>query len=116
VKYYDVAHGLVHFSNLYSLFGASFPLSNYSLSYSLVEKIGFWDTCPEGIGEDFHTTIKAFWKTNGKITTVPIFTPFNQLSIHTGKGFWTDVRKRFWQAERHGRGCADAAYNLKNLV
>jgi hypothetical protein len=84
-----MAHGLVHFSNLFSLFGISFPLSNYSLSYSLAKKIGFWDTCPDAIGEDFHTTIK---------------------------GFWTDVSKRFWQAERHGRGCADAAYNLKNLI
>jgi hypothetical protein len=111
-----MAHGLVHFSNLFSLFGISFPLSNYSLSYSLAKKIGFWDTCPDAIGEDFHTTIKAFWKTRGKVTTVPIFTPFDQLSIHTGKGFWTDVSKRFWQAERHGRGCADAAYNLKNLI
>jgi len=50
VRYYDVAHGLVHFSNLFSVFGISFPLSNYSLSYSLAKKIGFWDTCPDAIG------------------------------------------------------------------
>lgn len=30
---YDISHGMVQFSNLFSLFRTSFPLSNYSLSY-----------------------------------------------------------------------------------
>ena len=25
------------------------------------------------------------------------------------------MSRRFWQAERHGRGCADAAYCLKRI-
>jgi len=62
---YDISHGLVHFSNLHSIFKTSFPLSNYSLSYALASSIGFWDTHPDAIGEDFHTTIKAFWKRKG---------------------------------------------------
>ena len=78
---YDMTHGMVHFSNLFSMFSTSFPLSNYSLSYQLVKEIGFWDTCPEAIGEDFHTTIKAFWKKKGDIKTVCIFTFFNQINI-----------------------------------
>ena len=112
---YDLTHGLVHFSNLFSLFHTSFPLSNYSLSYSLAKRIGFWDTCPDAIGEDFHTTIKAFWKTKGAVKTVSVFTPFNQLNISTGRGYWADCSARFWQAERHGRGCADAAYCWNRL-
>lgn len=74
---YDISHGMVHFSNLFTIFGTSFPLSNYSLSYILAKSIGFWDTCPDAIGEDFHTTIKAFFKTKGDVQTIPIFTPFN---------------------------------------
>ena len=112
---YDSSHGLVHFSNLHSLFATSFPLSNYSLPDALAAKIGFWDTHPDAIGEDFHTTIKAFWKTHGQVSTVSVFTPFNQLNIQSGQGYWSDVGKRFWQAERHGRGCADAAYCLKKV-
>jgi len=31
-------------SNLVGCTGISFSLSNYTLSYSMVKKIGFWDT------------------------------------------------------------------------
>lgn len=78
---YDFSHGLVHFGNLFSLFHTAFPLSNYSLSLALAQRIGYWDTCPDAIGEDLHTTLKAFWKTGGEVQTIPIFTSFNQLCI-----------------------------------
>lgn len=112
---YDISHGALHFANLVGSFEASFPLSNYTLSFNLIKRIGFWDTCPDAIGEDFHTTIKAFWKTNGDIRTVDLHIPFNQVNVQTGNGYWEDVMARFWQAERHARGCADAAYVLKML-
>jgi hypothetical protein len=47
---YDQSHSLVHFCNLVSSFDASFPLSNYTLSYKLIKSIGFWDTCADAIG------------------------------------------------------------------
>ena len=31
----------------------------------MMKTIGFWDTCPDAIGEDFHTALKAYWKLNG---------------------------------------------------
>ena len=93
----------------------SFPLSSYTLSFNLIKKIGFWDTCPDAIGEDYHTTIKAFWKTNGNVRTVEIHIPFNLVNVQTGNGYYEDVMARFWQAERHARGCADVAYCLKML-
>lgn len=37
------------------------------------------------------------------------------MNIQTGKGYRADIAARFWQAERHGRGCADAAYCLKQI-
>lgn len=114
-RVYDLAHGALHFSNLIGSFEDSFPLSNYTLSFNLIKRIGFWDTCPDAIGEDFHTTLKAFWKTNGDVRTVEIHAPFNQVNVQTGNGYWADVSARFWQAERHARGCADAAYVLKML-
>jgi hypothetical protein len=45
VRIYDQSHSLAHMSNLNAITGVSFPLSNYTLSYSLIKKIGFWDTC-----------------------------------------------------------------------
>jgi hypothetical protein len=114
-RVYDQNHSGIHFVNLVSVCGISFPLSNYTLSFNLIKKVGFWDTCPDAIGEDFHTTIKAFWKTEGEIKTVCVHTPFNQVNVQTGNGYYEDVMARFWQAERHARGCADVAYVLKML-
>lgn len=95
---YDLAHGALHFANLIGTFEDSFPLSNYTLSFNLIKRIGFWDTCADAIGEDFHTTLKAFWKTNGDVRTVSIHAPFNQVNVQTGNGYWADVTARFWQA------------------
>jgi hypothetical protein len=82
----------MHHSNLLSVFDAAgYPLSNYTLSFALIKKIGFWDTCPDAIGEDFHTTMKAYWKCQGDVYTKVIYTPFNQVNIQTGKGYFADV-------------------------
>ena len=110
---YDQSHSLVHFCNLASCFHASFPLSNYSMSMALIQQVGFWDTGPDAIGEDFHMTIKSFWKTKGQVRTEYIHIPFNQLNVQTDLGYRADLSARFWQAERHARGCADAASALR---
>ena len=49
-RVYDIFHAFAHTSNLFSLFNLTFPLSNYTLSYKLVKRIGFWDTCADAIG------------------------------------------------------------------
>jgi len=41
--------------------------------------------------------IKSYFKSNGQLKMVPIFTPFNQLNIQTGKGSIEDVKAKFWQ-------------------
>ena len=62
-RVYDQVHGGMHSNNSFSLFNVTYPLSNYSLHFSLAKQIGWWDTCADAIGEDFHMTEKAFWKT-----------------------------------------------------
>ena len=113
-RVYDIMHSFAHLSNLASV-SFSFPLSNYSLSLNLVKEIGYWDTCADAIGEDFHTCQKAYWKRRGDLITVPVMTPFNQLSLVTGEGYCNNMKARFWQAERHTRGVSDAAYCLNML-
>jgi hypothetical protein len=63
-----------------------------------VKRIGFWDTVPEAIGEDFHMVFKAQFKTDYSIKPTPIYVPFNQVNISTGNGYWADCKARFWQA------------------
>jgi len=113
---YDQLHSCMHSSTMLSLFDAVYPLSNYTLSFNLAKKIGFWDTCADAIGEDFHTTLKAFWKCHGDVESYPIYASFNQVNIQTGNGYLADIEARFWQAERHARGVADVAYSFNMLV
>jgi hypothetical protein len=54
--------------------------------------------------------LKAHFKTNGQVKFVPIFTPFNQLNIQTGKGYIDDCKAKFWQLERHGRALMEMGY------
>ena len=114
-RVYDVMHSFTHIANLFSVFGFTFPMSNYSLSYKLIKSIGFWDTCPDAIGEDYHTALKAYYKTGGNVRTIPIYVPFNQVNICTGDGYVSDVMARFWQSERHIQGCADFPWSFRML-
>lgn len=47
--------------------------------------------------------------------SVPIYTPFNQVNIATGKGYFKDVEAKFWQTQRHGRAVTDVSYALSML-
>ena len=49
-RVYDILHSFAHTSNLYSIYDLTFPLSNYTVSYNLMKRIGFWDTCADAIG------------------------------------------------------------------
>ena len=46
----DTMHSYLQCSNLFSIFDLTFPISNYTVSYSLMKRIGFWDTCADAIG------------------------------------------------------------------
>ncbi len=50
IRTYDDMYSSMHASSLISCSGISFSLSNYTLSYSLIKRVGFWDTIEEAIG------------------------------------------------------------------
>ena len=111
----DDLHASLHAAHMISMFDLTFPLSNYTFSYQLITSIDYWDTCSDAIADDYHTILKAVWKTRGKARSIAIFTPFNQVNLATGKGYWKDIKAKFWQAERHGTGIIDAAYGLNMM-
>lgn len=37
------------------------------------------------------------------------------MNINTGKGYWADVKARFWQCERHCEGCCTFYYSMKQF-
>jgi len=64
--------------NLGSPMQLGFPISNYTMSLALLERIDFWDTTEDAIGEDFHMFVKAYFKTHGQ---VGIFTIASCLAV-----------------------------------
>ena len=102
--------------NTFTFTGFSFAVSNYTVSYDLVKRIGFFDTVEEAIAEDYHFMQKVGWKTQGQAEAVPIYVPLNQLNLETDQGYMADMQARFWQAERHSRMFDDIPYTINMLL
>jgi hypothetical protein len=95
-------------ANLASWSRIKVPISVYSL--------------PTAIGEDLHMLLKAFFKTGGRLVTVPIFSPGSQCNVscadeHAG---WsrtiTILMARYYQGVRHMWGCLDTGYAIRELL
>ena len=47
---YDQSRSAINYNNASSFTDIAASLSNYTLSFNLIKKIGFWDTCADAIG------------------------------------------------------------------
>ncbi|KAI8065715.1 glycosyl transferase family group 2-domain-containing protein [Gongronella butleri] len=113
VRVTDITWSAMVMSNLSNSRGLSFPCSTYSLSMVLAERVGYWDTDADAVGEDMHMWLKCFFKTDGQVRTAPIYVPINLTNVQT-EGYLSNVNARYVQAKRHYNGVADVAYTLKN--
>lgn len=84
---------------------------NYSLSYRLLEKAGFWD--PEVIPEDYHLFFKAFFATNGLAEVEPIFLPIS-VDAAESTTFLKTLKNQYEQFKRWAWGVSDNPYIIKN--
>lgn len=46
----DNFHAFSQIGMLHNIYGVCMPLSNYTLSYDLIKRMGYWDTCADAIG------------------------------------------------------------------
>jgi hypothetical protein len=113
VRVTDITWSAMVMSNLSNSRGMCIPCSNYSLSMVLADKVGYWDTDADAVGEDMHMWLKCFWKTQGQVRTAPIYVPINLTNVQTSS-YLSNVSARYIQAKRHYNGVADVAYTLKN--
>lgn len=102
-------------SNLSSGRGIAFPCSTYSLTMILAEKVGYWDTDADAVGEDLHMWLKCFFKTEGLARSVPIYVPINLTNVQTS-GYLANMNARYVQSKRHYNGVADLAYTLRHAA
>ncbi|CAO3633343.1 unnamed protein product [Cunninghamella blakesleeana] len=115
VRMTDITWSAMVMSNLSNSRGIAFPCSTYSLSMVLAERVGYWDTDADSVGEDMHMMLKCFFKTDGLARCAPIFVPINLTNVQTN-GYLSNLYARFVQAKRHYNGVADVAYTLRNAA
>lgn len=61
VRVNDVLWSIAVISNMYPSSAVKIPCSAYSVSMALAEKVKFWDSGPDAIGEDLHMYLKCFF-------------------------------------------------------
>lgn len=84
---------------------------NYSLSFNLLKKVGFWD--PSVIPEDWHIFFKAFFKTKGKAEVEPIYLPLSADAAES-TSFIKTLKNQYEQFKRWAWGVSDDPYVIKN--
>ncbi|KAJ3333365.1 hypothetical protein HDU93_008577 [Gonapodya sp. JEL0774] len=103
---------MMHAQNLKTAAGVAFPCSNYSVPVVLAERVGYWDTGFEAIGEDMHMGLKCCFETEFRARGVPVWIPINCCNVQAPTHIGT-VHARWTQAVRHYYGHADLAYVLR---
>ncbi|GAA5806702.1 hypothetical protein MFLAVUS_000050 [Mucor flavus] len=115
VRMADITWAAMVMSNLSNSDGLCVPCSNYSLSFILAERVGYWDVDADAIGEDMHMWLKCFFKTDGHARTAPIYVPINLTNVQVD-GYFANLNARYIQAKRHFQGVADLGYTLRHMI
>lgn len=84
-------------------------VSTYSLSWIMLEKIGFWDV--DIIPEDWHIFLQAFFTLGEKVKTVPIYLIVSRDAVKSKTLLGTFI-SRYEQEKRWAWGITDIPYAL----
>lgn len=107
VRFASTCTSLHELANLADPNATRVAYSTYSLSATLAKKMDGWD--PNWITEDWHTTLKLFLSTGGRLRVLPIFYPIVN-TVPTGDCFWSSVDARWQQAKRHAYGISEMVF------
>ena len=86
-------------------------LASYSLSFKLIDRIGYWD--PDVIPEDWHMFFKAFFSLKGKVEVEPIYLPLSADAAES-TSFFKTIKNHYQQLKRWAWGVSDTPFVLKN--
>ena len=84
--------------------------STYSLSFRLLERIGFWDT--DVIPEDYRIFFKAFYKLSGDVKASPIFLR-TSLDSPLSNTYIRSLKNKYHQIRRWSYGVSDDPLFIK---
>jgi cellulose synthase/poly-beta-1,6-N-acetylglucosamine synthase-like glycosyltransferase len=84
--------------------------STYSLSFKLLNEIGYWDT--DVIPEDYRIFFKAFYKKSGNMWMEPIFLK-TSMDAPLSSGYVNSLRNKYHQERRWSWGVSDDGLFIK---
>ncbi|TAJ21389.1 MAG: hypothetical protein EPO65_01680 [Dehalococcoidia bacterium] len=104
----DGLSGINRTANLILPFSVKFPTSCYSLSWSMLHEIDYWDE--EVIPEDWHVYLKACFSLGDRVHVEPIFVPVGNDCVLAPGGTFKTLTAHYEQAKRHAWGASDITY------
>jgi len=113
VRIIGILGNVAHIADIQQPDGLFFNYSAYTLSFKLLDNIGYWDT--NIIPEDWHVFLQAFFHQHGKVTVEPLFTP-TSIDAPGGINFWDALKNRYLQCQRHAWGATDIPYAISQAV
>jgi len=113
VRIVGILGNINHIANVQEPDGIFFNYSAYSLSFKLLDEVGYWDT--DIIPEDWHLFLQCFFAKEGKVTVQPIFLP-TSIDAPEGKTFWEALKNRYLQCQRHAWGATDIPYAIAQAI
>ncbi len=87
-------------------------ISTYSMSLSLIERIGYWDT--DIIPEDWHIFLQAFFQLGERVKTIPIYLTVSRDAVNA-RSFLATIKSRYEQEKRWAWGVTDVPYAIKKF-
>ncbi len=87
-------------------------ISTYSLSLSMLERIGYWDT--DIIPEDWHVFLQAFFLLGEKVKTIPLYLIISRDAVNNTTLLST-LKSRYEQEKRWAWGVTDVPYAIRKF-
>ena len=103
----DGLSGINRTSNLVMPGSVKFPTSCYSVSWSMLHEVDYWDE--EVIPEDWHVYLKCCYTLGDRVHVEPIFLPLGNDCVLTD-GYFKTMRAHYAQSVRHAWGASDIPY------
>lgn len=113
IKMLGVIGHAIHLSDLQEPSRLIFNQSSYSLSFKLLDDVGYWHT--DIIPEDWHLFLQTFFAKRGEIEVEPIFLP-THIDAPEGPTWFGSIKNRYSQSVRHAWGASDIPYAVKESI
>ena len=87
--------------------------SNYSLSFKLLDEVGYWD--PDKIPEDWGIFFKAYFKKKGGVEVEPLYLPV-YADAPESTTFVKSIKNQYLQRRRWAWGVSDDPWIIKSYL